>query len=64
MMGAAIAPVATSTACPRPDRSDRTPGPTVALTVNDPAVMKRLIEMGADGIITDYPDKAIKTLDH
>ena len=26
-------------------------------TVNDPADMRRLIEMGVDGIITDYPDR-------
>lgn len=26
-------------------------------TVNDPADMARLIDMGADGIITDYPDR-------
>ena len=26
-------------------------------TVNDPAEMRRLIEWGVDGIITDYPDR-------
>jgi len=26
-------------------------------TVNDPEEMRRLIEMGADGLITDYPDR-------
>ena len=29
-------------------------------TVNDTNDMKRLIELGVDGIITDYPDRAIK----
>ncbi len=31
-------------------------------TVNDPAEMKRLIQMGADGIITDRPDVAVAVL--
>ena len=26
-------------------------------TVNNPADMERLIDMGVDGIITDYPDR-------
>ena len=26
-------------------------------TVNDKSEMKRLIELGVDGIITDYPDR-------
>jgi glycerophosphoryl diester phosphodiesterase len=29
-------------------------------TVNEAADMKRLIEMGVDGIITDYPDRRVK----
>jgi len=29
-------------------------------TVNDTSEMKRLIELGVDGIITDYPDRLIK----
>lgn len=29
----------------------------VPWTVNDPAVMGKLIELGVDGIITDYPDR-------
>jgi glycerophosphoryl diester phosphodiesterase len=28
-------------------------------TVNDPKDMKHLIEMGVDGIITDFPDRCI-----
>jgi glycerophosphoryl diester phosphodiesterase len=28
-------------------------------TVNDPSEMRRLIEMGVDGIITDYPDRFV-----
>lgn len=31
-------------------------------TVNDPQAMKRLIKMGADGIITNYPDKLKQVL--
>lgn len=31
-------------------------------TINDEAEMKRLIDLGADGIITDYPDRAVKVL--
>lgn len=31
--------------------------PVVVWTINDPADMARLIEMGVDGIITDYPDR-------
>jgi glycerophosphoryl diester phosphodiesterase len=26
-------------------------------TVNDPSEMRKLIELGVDGIITDYPDR-------
>ena len=31
-------------------------------TVNDPKEMARLIDMGVDGLITDYPDRARKVL--
>jgi glycerophosphoryl diester phosphodiesterase len=31
-------------------------------TVNDPAEMRRLIEMGVDGIVTDRADLALETL--
>ncbi|MBS12052.1 MAG: glycerophosphodiester phosphodiesterase [Gemmatimonadetes bacterium] len=33
-------------------------------TVNDPEEMKRLIDMGVDGIITDYPDRLSEILGH
>lgn len=32
-------------------------------TVNDQADMQRMIELGVDGIITDYPDRLLKLLD-
>ena len=31
-------------------------------TVNDPAEMRRLVDMGVDGIVTDRADIALKTL--
>ena len=33
-----------------------------AWTINDPEVMERLIGLGIDGLITDYPDRALKVL--
>jgi len=34
----------------------------VAWTVNEPAEMRELVEVGVDGIITDYPDRLTKVL--
>ena len=34
----------------------------VAWTINDTEQMQRLISVGADGIITDYPDRLLETL--
>jgi glycerophosphoryl diester phosphodiesterase len=31
-------------------------------TINDPAEMKRLVELGADGIVTDRTDLAVSAL--
>ncbi|MDH5609741.1 MAG: glycerophosphodiester phosphodiesterase family protein [Cyclobacteriaceae bacterium] len=33
-------------------------------TVNNPAEMKRMMEWGVDGLITDYPDRAIRQILH
>ncbi|MEO8073435.1 MAG: glycerophosphodiester phosphodiesterase [Acidobacteriota bacterium] len=33
-------------------------------TINDPADMRRLLEMGVDGIMTDYPDRLLNLLVH
>ena len=34
----------------------------VAWTVNDPEQMHRLVEMGVDGIMSDYPDRLVEVL--
>ena len=34
----------------------------VAWTINEPEQMRRLIAAGADGIITDYPDRLLTVL--
>ena len=31
-------------------------------TINDPAQMQQLIEIGVDGIMTDYPDRLLNRL--
>jgi glycerophosphoryl diester phosphodiesterase len=31
-------------------------------TINDPAEMHRLLDLGADGIITDYPGRLAKVI--
>jgi glycerophosphoryl diester phosphodiesterase len=33
-------------------------------TVNSPEVMREVINMGVDGVITDYPDRLISILNH
>ena len=37
-------------------------GRVICWTENDPSAMRRLTEMGVDGICTDVPDVAIATL--
>ena len=32
-------------------------------TVNDPTDMQRMIDLGVDGIITDYPDRLVKLVE-
>lgn len=31
-------------------------------TINEKAAMRRYVNMGVDGIITDYPDRALEVL--
>ena len=33
-----------------------------AWTVNDEAAMRRLLALGVDGVMTDYPDRLLKVL--
>ena len=48
----------------RDDPGGPPPGILVAYwTINDEAEMDRLLRLGADGIITDYPGRARKVLD-
>jgi len=35
----------------------------VTWTVNDPKDIRRMLDMGIDGIITDYPDRAVRQLE-
>ena len=50
---------------PRLIRNARTRGLHVQLwTINEQPEMRRLLEMGANGLITDYPDRALQLLGH
>jgi glycerophosphoryl diester phosphodiesterase len=33
-------------------------------TINDPRIMRALAELGADGLVTDFPELALRTLRH
>jgi glycerophosphoryl diester phosphodiesterase len=44
------------------DESHRLGLRVVPWTINDPADMARLIELGVDGLITDYPERARKVM--
>lgn len=35
----------------------------IVWTVNEPADIRRMLDLGVDGIITDYPDRAIKLME-
>jgi glycerophosphoryl diester phosphodiesterase len=37
--------------------------PVHAWTINEEADMKRFIEFGIDGLITDYPDRLLRLLE-
>ncbi|HXC32105.1 MAG TPA: glycerophosphodiester phosphodiesterase family protein, partial [Verrucomicrobiae bacterium] len=44
------------------DRAHHAGLQVVAWTINEPEQMRRLVSEGADGIITDYPDRLLEVL--
>lgn len=55
MVASTWADPASSTPCP--DRARRLGVKVHAWRVNDPSAMCGLVNLGVDGIITDYPDR-------